>query len=103
MESRRKKGGGDIRAKEARHSFVAWCHIVGIDTIRIVSLTGHADKDMVNRRYGFYVEGLEKDRQQIIEFFGEDFVKSKEIIEQPLKPTRRKKVAQYQKERDERI
>jgi integrase len=56
-----------------RHCFVAYCELMGIDKPRIIGLMGHADKDMINRRYGKYVNGLEKDRKAIKEFYGEDF------------------------------
>jgi len=46
---------------------------MGIDKPRIIGLMCHADKDMINRRYGKYVNGLEKDRKAIKEFYGEDF------------------------------
>lgn len=46
---------------------------MGIDKPRIIGLMCHADKDMNNRRYGKYVNGLEKDRKAIKEFYGEDF------------------------------
>lgn len=56
-----------------RHCFVAYCELMGIDKPRIIGLMGHADKDMINRRHGKYVNGLEKDRKAIKEFYGEDF------------------------------
>jgi len=56
-----------------RHSFVAYCELMGIDKPRIIGLMGHADKSMIDSRYGKYVNGLERDRRAIKEFFGEDF------------------------------
>jgi hypothetical protein len=70
---------------------------------RIVSLMGHGEKGQVNRRYGFYLDGLEDDRPDITDFFGEDFVKSNGAIEQPLRKTRRKKFSQYQEDRKDDI
>jgi len=34
---------------------------------------GHASKKMIYEVYGRYVEGLEKDRLQILGYFGKDF------------------------------
>ena len=35
---------------------------------------GHGSKQMVYEVYGNYVEGLEEDREKILNYFGEDFV-----------------------------
>lgn len=56
-----------------RHCFVAYCELLKIDRPRIIGLMGHADKSMIDRRYGKYVNGIEKDRKAIKEFYGEDF------------------------------
>ena len=79
-----KKAGINHNPQELRHTFTAWCQIAGIDKIRITKLMGHNNKDRVDDTYGFYVDGLEDDRDLIIEFFGDDFVKSDNVIEQPL-------------------
>jgi integrase len=56
-----------------RHSFAAWALAIRIDQNRLVSLMGHANKQMIFEVYGKYVEGLEKDRLKILAFFGRDF------------------------------
>lgn len=61
------------RLYSLRHSFAAWCFVVGIDIVRLEALMGHGSKQMLFERYGKYVAGLEKDKTAIIEFFGEDF------------------------------
>ncbi|GAM11349.1 putative lambdoid prophage Rac integrase [Geobacter sp. OR-1] len=59
-----------------RHSFAAWSLTIGIDPNRLVSLMGHGSKQMVYEVYGNYVEGLEKDREKILDYFGRDFVEA---------------------------
>ena len=56
-----------------RHTFTAWCLCAGVDLNRLVNLLGHATKEMVFEVYGKYTEGLEEDKEKILEFFGEDF------------------------------
>ncbi len=66
-----------VTSYSARHSFAAWSLTVGINTLRLVKLMGHASKQMVYEVYGNYVEGLEKDGERILEYFGRDFVFTK--------------------------
>ena len=47
--------------------------IIRTDQNRLVNLMGHANKRMIYEAYGRYVEGLEKDRPQILAYFGRDF------------------------------
>ncbi|MCX5814397.1 MAG: tyrosine-type recombinase/integrase [Proteobacteria bacterium] len=63
-----------VTSYSARHSFAAWSLIVGINPLRLVKLMGHASKQMVYEVYGNYVEGLEKDGEKMLEYFGRDFV-----------------------------
>jgi integrase len=56
-----------------RHCFVAYSELAGVSKQRLVGLMGHADKAMIDRVYGKYVNFLEKDRQAIKDYFGEDF------------------------------
>lgn len=56
-----------------RHTFAAWALTIGCDSNRLVSLMGHASKQMIYEVYGKYTEGLEKDRQAIQGYFGNDF------------------------------
>ena len=60
-----------------RHTFAAWALCIRIDQNRLVSLMGHASKQMVYEVYGKYVEGLEKDRMAILRYFGRDFLKGR--------------------------
>ena len=57
-----------------RHSFAAWALTLRIDPNRLVRLMEHASKQMVFEVYGNYVEGLEDDAENIIEYFGQDFI-----------------------------
>ena len=57
-----------------RHTFTAWCSIIGKSKDKVVRLMGHGSKEMVDRVYGHYREGLEKDAINILEYFGPDFV-----------------------------
>lgn len=56
-----------------RHTFGAWALAIRTDQNRLVNLMGHASKQMIYEVYGRYVEGLEKDRLQILRYFGRDF------------------------------
>jgi integrase len=60
-----------------RHTFAAWALGIRVDQNRLVSLMGHASKQMVYEVYGKYVEGLEKDRMAILRYFGRDFLKGR--------------------------
>ncbi|MGA2193456.1 MAG: tyrosine-type recombinase/integrase, partial [Nitrospirota bacterium] len=57
-----------------RHTFTAWCSIIGKSKDKVVRLMGHGSKEMVDRVYGHYREGLEEDAITILEYFGPDFV-----------------------------
>ena len=56
-----------------RHTFAAWALAIRTDQNRLVSLMGHASKQMIFEVYGKYVEGLEQDRLAILRYFGRDF------------------------------
>lgn len=64
----------EVTSYSARHSFAAWSLTIGINPLRLVSLMGHASKQMVFEVYGNYVEGLEEDAEKILAYFGNDFV-----------------------------
>jgi integrase len=57
-----------------RHSFAAWSLTLKVDMLRLVSLMGHKDKKMVFEVYGKYVDGLEQDAENILTYFGSDFI-----------------------------
>jgi len=63
-----------VTSYSARHSFAAWSLIIGVNPLRLVSLMGHASKQMVFEVYGNYVEGLEEDAEDIFNYFGQDFL-----------------------------
>lgn len=68
------KAGLDYRVPYTlRHTFAAWSLTVGIHPNKLVKLMGHGSKQMVYEVYGDYVEGLEKDKAAIIEYFGTDY------------------------------
>jgi len=60
-----------------RHSFAAWSLLVGIEPLRLVKLMGHGSKQMVYEVYGNYLDGLEGDYWNILNYFGKDFVEAK--------------------------
>ena len=57
-----------------RHVFTAWSLIIGKSKEKLVRLMGHGSKEMVDRVYGHYLEGLEEDAVSILEYFGLDFI-----------------------------
>ena len=65
------------RPYTTRHTFAAWSLTLRVDPNRLVSLMGHASKQMVYEVYGNYVEGLECDAENIFNYFGADFLKPK--------------------------
>lgn len=64
-----------------RHSFAAWSLLIGIEPLRLVKLMGHGSKQMVYEVYGNYLEGVETDYWDILNYFGKDFV---EVKKRPL-------------------
>lgn len=64
-----------------RHSFAAWSLLIGIEPLRLVRLMGHGSKQMVYEVYGNYLEGIETDYWDILNYFGKDFV---EVKKRPL-------------------
>jgi|BarGraIncu00431A_1022009.scaffolds.fasta_scaffold01801_1 integrase len=60
-----------------RHSFAAWCLVAGVDPLRLVNLMGHANKQMVFETYGNYLEGVDEDYEEILNYLGRDFVEYK--------------------------
>ena len=70
-----KKAGVEYKVPyTTRHTFTAWCSIIGKSKDKVVRLMGHGSKEMVDRVYGHYREGLEEDAISILEYFGPDFV-----------------------------
>lgn len=67
-------GIAPMTSYSARHSFAAWSLTIGINPLRLFGPMGHASKQMVFEVYGNYVEGLEDDAENIIEYFGQDFI-----------------------------
>lgn len=57
-----------------RHTFAAWSLTIGTSPNKLVNLMGHASKQMIYEVYGRFIEGLDEDREAIIEYFGEDFI-----------------------------
>jgi len=64
-----------------RHSFAAWSLLIGVDPLRLVNLMGHGNKQMVFEVYGNYIEGVEEDYWDILDYFGKDYV---EVKKKPL-------------------
>lgn len=57
-----------------RHTFCAWALTIGMNPMKMVNLMGHSSKQMVYQTYGNYVEDLEDDVDDIIRYFGRDFL-----------------------------
>lgn len=57
-----------------RHTYVAWALTIGINPLKLERLMGHGSKAMIYDVYGKYVDGLEKDRDKILNYFGGDFL-----------------------------
>ncbi len=71
-----KKAGIGYRVPySTRHSFAAWALTLGMNPNKLVKRMGHGSKKMVYEVYGNYVEGLEKDADKILEYFGNDFTR----------------------------
>lgn len=79
------------RPYTTRHTFAAWSLTIRLDPNKLVSLMGHASKQMVYEVYGNYVEGLEEDAESIFNYFGADFIR----------PEKMKVLSFIRKERDE--
>lgn len=60
-----------------RHSFAAWSLLGGVEPLRLVSLMGHGSKRMIYETYGNYVEDLECDFLDVVNYFGKDFLEAK--------------------------
>ncbi len=58
----------------SRHTFCAWALTIGMNPMKLVNLMGHSSKQMVYQTYGDYVEDLEDDTDDIIRYFGVDFL-----------------------------
>jgi integrase len=67
-----------------RHTFCAWALIIGMNPMKMVDLMGHSSKQMVYQTYGEYVEDLEDDVDDIIRYFGVDFLVKPERKKSPL-------------------
>ncbi|MBT1074409.1 Arm DNA-binding domain-containing protein [Geobacter grbiciae] len=58
----------------ARHSLAEWSLLIGVNPVRLVELMGHGNKKMIFEVYGRYREGLVEEKQQILDYLGEDFL-----------------------------
>ena len=69
-----KKAGIDYKVPYTlRHTFAAWSLTIGVDLNRLEKLMGHGSKQMLYEVYGKYVEGLETDAGNILDYYGKDF------------------------------
>lgn len=68
-----KSGVKYVKPYSTRHTFAAWALAVGFPMDNLVGLMGHASKEMIYEVYGKWKDGIEKDRNKIRDFFGEDF------------------------------
>ncbi|WP_052263388.1 site-specific integrase [Geobacter pickeringii] len=58
----------------ARHFLAEWSLLIGVNPVRLVELMGHGNKKMIFEVYGRYREGLVEEKQQILDYLGEDFL-----------------------------
>jgi integrase len=61
-----------------RHTFAAWCLAINMHPDRLVNLMGHGSRKMVYEVYGSYRQGLEADAENILKYFGQDFIEPSE-------------------------
>lgn len=75
-----KQAGLERRVPYAsRHTFVQWALLVGVTKTRLVDLMGHSNKNMIDRVYGKYRQGLVDEREMILDYMGEDFLALEEL------------------------
>jgi integrase len=67
-----------------RHTFCGWALTIGMNPMKLVNLMGHSSKEMVYQVYGDYVIDLEDDVDDIIRYFGVDFIIKPEKKLSPL-------------------
>jgi len=63
----------------SRHTFVQWSLMIGVAKARMVDLMGHCNKEMIDRTYGHYRQGLVDEREKILDYLGEDFLALEEL------------------------
>jgi integrase len=64
-----------VRPYSLRHCFAGWSKFVNIQLSWLQSMMGHGSLEMLYTRYGHHVDGLEDERESIIEFFGLDYLR----------------------------
>jgi integrase len=75
-----KQAGLDGRVPyAARHTFVQWALLIGVNKNRLVDLMGHSTKKMIDEVYGTYRKGLINERQEIMDYLGDDFLALEEL------------------------
>jgi integrase len=63
----------------SRHTLVQWALLIGVTKTRLVELMGHCNKNMIDRVYGQYRQGLVDEREAILDYLGEDFLAFEEL------------------------
>jgi len=54
--------------------------LIGIDSVRLKSLAGHASRSTLSEEiYGEFREGLQAERQMILEYLGRDVLEPEEF------------------------
>jgi integrase len=64
------------RPYDIRHTYAAWSMTLRMDLNKLERLMGHNSKQMLYETYGKYVQGLEEDAEQILEYMGSDFLRA---------------------------
>ncbi|WP_243374408.1 DUF3596 domain-containing protein [Geotalea sp. SG265] len=63
----------------SRHTLVQWSLLIGMTKTRLVDLMGHSTKKMIDEVYGAYRQGLVDEKENILNFLGEDFLALEEL------------------------
>ena len=57
-----------------RHTYFGWSLLVGIDPNILCGIGGHASRRTLYDHYGWYVEGVEEQKDEILNYLGADYV-----------------------------
>jgi integrase len=63
-----------------RHTFIGWMVLLGVDSVRLKALAGHASRSTLSEEtYGEFREGLQAERQEILGYLGRDVLEPEEF------------------------
>lgn len=64
-----------VRPYTLRHCFSGWSKIMGVQLSWLQDMMGHGSLEMLYKRYGRHKFGLQDEKEQLIEFFGRDYLR----------------------------